>query len=87
VDVLTVEIEHVDVGALERVQKDLDLSVSVHPSLEAIRTIQDKLRQKELSYPAVETVHKNNICHLVFAPLRSRDLLSPAVPNDLQKTL
>jgi phosphoribosylaminoimidazole carboxylase len=25
------------------------------------------------SYPAVETVHKDNICHLVFAPLRSRD--------------
>lgn len=25
------------------------------------------------SYPAVETVHKENICHLVFAPLRSRD--------------
>jgi hypothetical protein len=24
-----------------------------------------------MSYPAVETVHKNNICHLVFAPLRS----------------
>ena len=30
------------------------------------------------SYPAVETVHKENICHLVFAPLRSRD---PAVPQ------
>jgi len=25
------------------------------------------------SYPPVETVHKNNICHLVFSPLRSRD--------------
>ena len=25
------------------------------------------------SYPVVETVHKNNICHLVFAPLRSSD--------------
>ncbi|PWN41052.1 putative phosphoribosyl-5-aminoimidazole carboxylase [Ceraceosorus guamensis] len=25
------------------------------------------------SYPAVETVHKNNICHSVFVPLRSRD--------------
>lgn len=29
-----------------------------------------------VSYPAVETVHKDNICHLVFAPLRGRD---PAV--------
>ena len=26
------------------------------------------------SYPVVETVHKDNICHLVFAPLRSRDV-------------
>ncbi|TFK28596.1 phosphoribosylaminoimidazole carboxylase [Coprinopsis marcescibilis] len=25
------------------------------------------------SYPVVETVHKDNICHLVFAPLRSQD--------------
>lgn len=25
------------------------------------------------SYSVVETVHKNNICHLVFAPLRSSD--------------
>ena len=25
------------------------------------------------SYPVVETVHKDNVCHLVFAPLRSRD--------------
>lgn len=25
------------------------------------------------SYPVVETIHKDNICHLVFAPLRSRD--------------
>jgi len=25
------------------------------------------------SYPAVETVHKDNICHLVFAPLRVAD--------------
>ncbi|KAG8901433.1 phosphoribosylaminoimidazole carboxylase ade2 [Tulasnella sp. 403] len=26
-----------------------------------------------VSYPTVETVHKDNICHLVFAPLRNRD--------------
>ena len=25
------------------------------------------------SYPAVEAIHKDNICHLVFAPLRARD--------------
>jgi phosphoribosylaminoimidazole carboxylase len=27
------------------------------------------------SYPAVETVHKDNVCHLVFAPLRNHDPL------------
>lgn len=26
------------------------------------------------SYPVVETVHRDNICHLVFAPLRTRDI-------------
>lgn len=30
------------------------------------------------SYPAVETIHKDNICHLVFAPIRNRD---PAVAD------
>lgn len=25
------------------------------------------------SYPAVETVHKDNVCHVVFVPLRNRD--------------
>ncbi len=160
VDILTVEIEHVDVDALESVEGQ----VSIHPSPRTIRIIQDKFRQKEhlqakgcpvgvfkdvassvdaitavaqefglplmlksrvlaydgrgnyvlrnlddvqnaistlqsrplyaekwvpfmreiavmvvrsvdgmvCSYPAVETVHKENICHLVFAPLRSR---------------
>ncbi|KAF9460936.1 phosphoribosylaminoimidazole carboxylase [Collybia nuda] len=163
VDILTVEIEHVDVPTLEEVQKAT--SIAIHPSPSTIRIIQDKYRQKQhlsshgspispfmavestaesvraavnqlglptmlksrtlaydgrgnyairnlseveqaisalgdrplyaekwvpfakeiavmvvrttagevLSYPAVETVHKNNICHLVFAPLRSRD--------------
>jgi len=31
-----------------------------------------------MSYPPVETIHKDNICHLVFAPLRHRD---PAVAS------
>ena len=34
-----------------------------------VRSVQGEV----LSYPAVETVHKDNICHLVFAPLRSRN--------------
>ncbi|KAH9887710.1 phosphoribosylaminoimidazole carboxylase [Cubamyces lactineus] len=163
VDVLTVEIEHVDVGVLEEVEGKVPLGV--HPSPFTIKTIQDKFVQKEhlrasgcpvsdflpvestveavkaaaerlglplmlksrtlaydgrgnfvlrdlkqaqeaitalgnrplyaekwvpfvkeiavmvvrsrsgdvVSYPVVETVHKENICHLVFAPLRSRD--------------
>lgn len=163
VDVLTVEIEHVNAEVLEEVQTTQ--KVEVHPSPSTIRIIQDKFRQKEhlqqngtpvaesmsvdstvesvtsaaralglplmlksktlaydgrgnfvlrdpsqaqeaitflgdrplyaerwvpftkeiaamvvrtttgdvVSYPVVETVHKNNICHLVFAPLRTRD--------------
>ncbi|PCH41702.1 Phosphoribosylaminoimidazole carboxylase [Wolfiporia cocos MD-104 SS10] len=39
-------------------------------------------RGEVLSYPAVETVHKDNICHLVFAPLRDRD---PAVQARARK--
>lgn len=160
VDVLTVEIEHVDVAALEAVSS----IAPVHPSPSTIRLIQDKFVQKQhltargcpvsefmpvesipdavgklglplmlksrtlaydgrgnfllrdlaqadealaflgggsrklyaeafvpfkkeiavmvvrsangkdvVSYPVCETVHKDNICHLVFAPLRSAD--------------
>jgi phosphoribosylaminoimidazole carboxylase len=163
VNVLTVEIEHVDADALQEVQATTN--VEIHPSPSTIKIIQDKFRQKEhlsahgspvsqfmgventresllsagdklgyplmlksrtlaydgrgnvvvtsasqvedaigalrgrplyaekwvpfikeiavmvvrttsghvVSYPVVETVHKNNICHLVFAPLRGKD--------------
>lgn len=163
VDILTVEIEHVDADALQEIQKST--SVEIHPNPSTIKIIQDKFNQKEhlsthgspvsqyigvastpeavraagdklgyplmlksrtlaydgrgnfvvrqesqveeaiaalggrplytekwvpftkeiavmvvrttkgevVSYPVVETVHKDNICHLVFAPLRSRD--------------
>jgi phosphoribosylaminoimidazole carboxylase len=168
VDVLTVEIEHVDVDALQEAldeRKTADRVLKVHPSPSTIRIIQDKYRQKEhllaggcpvapfiqvdptpdsirdasvtlglplmlksrtlaydgrgnfvinhlsqaeeaiaalgnrllyaekmvqfekevavmvvrtttgevRSYPVAETVHKDSICYLVFAPLRSRD--------------
>ncbi|KAJ3754938.1 Pre-ATP-grasp domain-containing protein, partial [Lentinula raphanica] len=46
VDVLTVEIEHVDVEALETVQKSYP-NVSIHPTPSTIRLIQDKYLQKE----------------------------------------
>ncbi|KAL1678156.1 hypothetical protein EV122DRAFT_212579 [Schizophyllum commune] len=164
VDVLTVEIEHVDAEALEAAQTT-NSSIVIHPSPSTIRLIQDKYRQKEhlrahdtplgeyisvdaseagvqaavktlglplmlksrtqaydgrgnyalrsldqvpdalaalggralyaerwvpftkeiavmvvraasgevRAYPAVETIHKHNICHLVFAPIRSAD--------------
>ncbi|KAJ3182205.1 phosphoribosylaminoimidazole carboxylase ade2 [Gaertneriomyces sp. JEL0708] len=44
VDVLTVEIEHVDCEALDRA--GAELNVSVHPSAQTIRIIQDKHLQK-----------------------------------------
>ena len=166
VDVLTVEIEHVDAAALEEIQSSTEgKNLAIHPSPSTIRIIQDKFRQKQhlsshglpvsefievessvesisqaaqklglplmlksrtlaydgrgnfvvrnlrqaqeaiaalgsrplyaekwvpfsneiaimvvrtvdgevQSYPVVETVHKDNVCHLVLAPLRSRD--------------
>ena len=166
VNVLTVEIEHVDATTLENLQKSNEgKDFAIHPSPSTIQIIQDKFRQKQhlsshglpvsdfiqvdssvaaihaaahilglplmlksrtlaydgrgnfvlrdlaqaeeaitalanrplyaekwvaffkeiavmvvrttdgqvQSYPVVETVHKDNICHLVFAPLRSRD--------------
>jgi phosphoribosylaminoimidazole carboxylase len=172
VDVLTVEIEHVDVSTLDQVlSASQEKQLVVHPSPSTIAIIQDKFRQKEHlmshslpvaesiavestiesiqdaaeklglplmlksrtlaydgrgnfvlcdledvqnaidflgnrpiyaekwvlftkeiavmvvrtergdveSYPVVETVHKDNICHLVFAPLRTRD------PSIIQK--
>lgn len=44
VDVLTIEIEHVNVDALEQLEKE---GVAVHPSPKLLRTIQDKGLQKE----------------------------------------
>ncbi|GJE83930.1 phosphoribosylaminoimidazole carboxylase [Phanerochaete sordida] len=168
VDVLTIEIEHVNADILEKIEPSLPLGV--HPSPSTIRIIQDKYVQKKhlrshglpvstflqvestkealedavqklglplmvksrtlaydgrgnfvirgqsqvaealaalknrplycekwvpfeaeiavmvvrsttgevRSYPAVETVHKDNICHLVYAPLRHKD---PAVAD------
>lgn len=166
-DVLTVEIEHVDCDALERVQKET--GIAIYPLPLTIRLIQDKYLQKEhlianevtvtelvavpentpealkaigddygypfmlklrtmaydgrgnfvvkdasqveaaleflknrplyaekwcpftmelavmvvraldgtvYAYPTVETVHKNNICHLVYAPARVNDTVA-----------
>ncbi|KAI9027874.1 hypothetical protein DFJ74DRAFT_617544 [Hyaloraphidium curvatum] len=45
-DVLTVEIEHVDVAALERA-RDAHPGLRVHPSPACVAIIQDKFRQKQ----------------------------------------
>jgi len=175
-DVLTVEIEHIDVDVLEQVQSTHN--VQVHPAPSTVRIIQDKFRQKThllscnipvapfidvesttqgiteaaaklglplmlksktlaydgrgnsvvrdltqvqealdflsgrplyaekwvpfvkeiaimvvrtaegrvYSYPVVETVHKDNICHLVFAPLRTRDSQLSARAQEIAET-
>lgn len=167
VDIITVEIEHVDVAVLKEIESTPGTRAVIHPSPSTISVIQDKLEQKTylhangcpvsefvkveptiqsieatasqlglpfmlksrtlaydgrgnfvvrtldqasealkvlanrplyaekwvpftreiavmvvratngdvVSYPVVETVHKDNICHLVFAPLRSQDPL------------
>ncbi|KAJ3838332.1 AIR carboxylase-domain-containing protein [Lentinula raphanica] len=181
VDVLTVEIEHVDVEALETVQKSYP-NVSIHPTPSTIRLIQDKYLQKEYlskcgcplgpfqaieatpegityaakelglplmlksrtmaydgrgnhvlrstdsqsivtaieslgsgsrklyaekwvpfvkelavmvvrgldgtvsSYPAVETIHRDNICHIVWAPFRLRNIdEDPTLPTKAEQ--
>ena len=179
VDVLTVEIEHVDAATLEQVQKAHEgRNFAVHPSPSTIQIIQDKLRQKQhlsshtlpvsdflqvdssvvaihaaahtlglplmlksrtlaydgrgnfvlrhlaqaeeaiaflsnrplyaekwvsfikeiavmvvrttdgkvQSYPVVETVHKDNICHLVFAPFRSKNPLLSLKARSIAET-
>lgn len=179
VDVLTVEIEHINVDVLEEVQQARGTgSVEVHPAPSTLRIIQDKFIQKEHlqshdipvapfrdvkptvqgvrdaasslglplmlksktlaydgrgnfairdlsqiqqaldslserplyaekwvpfikeisvvvvrttggkvhSYPIVETVHRDNICHLVFAPLRSRDPQISARAQEIAET-
>lgn len=45
IDILTVEIEHVNVDAIETVQQQCGLQV--HPSPLTLRIIQDKFRQKQ----------------------------------------
>ena len=48
-DVLTVEIEHVDTYVLEELEREAEArgkKLEIHPSWQAIRTIQDKYLQK-----------------------------------------
>ena len=34
------------------------------------------IRREVFAYPTVETIHENNICHLVYAPARIPDTLA-----------
>ena len=48
-DILTVEIEHVDTYVLEELEREAGArgkKLEIHPSWQAIRTIQDKYQQK-----------------------------------------
>lgn len=59
-DVLTVEIEHVDVDALETVSRQL--GVPIYPLPETIRTIQDKyLQKKHLAQHGVAVVESRAV--------------------------
>ncbi|KAJ8697578.1 phosphoribosylaminoimidazole carboxylase ade2 [Pleurotus ostreatus] len=48
VDVLTVEIEHVDADALDAIGNANQSRLQIHPHPSTIKIIQDKLRQKEM---------------------------------------
>ncbi|CAD7701005.1 unnamed protein product [Ostreobium quekettii] len=65
-DVVTVEIEHVNTAALEEVQSEL--GVSVHPSPETLRIIQDKFAQKQHlmqhGIPVVQCMEINDLSDL-----------------------
>ena len=48
--------------------------VSFHQKL-AVMVVRS-LEGEVFAYPTVETIHENNICHLVYAPARIPDTLA-----------
>ena len=60
VDVLTFEIEHVNIDALEALEKE---GITVYPSSNTLRNINDKITQR------------NFIKHIKFPPLRFKFLI------------
>lgn len=64
-DVLTVEIEHVNLAVLKELSTDPALALEIHPSWRTIQVIQDKFLQKEhlqlhsISSPHSSIVHEN----------------------------
>jgi 5-(carboxyamino)imidazole ribonucleotide synthase len=75
VDVLTIEIEHVNVDALERLEKE---GVAVHPSPRLLRIIQDKGLQKQF-YQDHKIPTSPFFLYANKAELRQRDLQFPCV--------
>ncbi|TIB44920.1 hypothetical protein E3P81_03246 [Wallemia ichthyophaga] len=78
VDILTVEIEHVNVDVLEEVERDMGGCLQVSPSPSTIRTIQDKYTQKEHLMH-----HRIPVARSVPLEEQSADALLSAVSNHL----
>jgi 5-(carboxyamino)imidazole ribonucleotide synthase len=72
VDVLTIEIENVNVDALEKLEKE---GVKVHPSAKTLRTIQNKAKQK-LFYV------DNNLPTAPFSRYAYKDEISTAINHE-----
>ncbi len=71
VDVLTFEIEHVNVDALEKLEKE---GVTVYPSSQTLRIIQDKSKQKQF-------YKENQIPTAGFQVFKNKKQLLQAVEN------
>lgn len=71
VDVLTIEIENVNVDALEKLEKE---GIKVHPSAKTLRTIQNKAKQK-LFYV------DNNLPTAPFSRYAYKDEISTAIDH------
>ena len=72
VDVLTIEIENVNVDALEKLEKE---GIKVHPSAKTLRTIQNKAKQK-LFYV------DNNLPTAPFSRYAYKDEISTAIDHE-----
>ncbi len=75
VDVLTIEIEHVNVEALEALEKE---GVPVYPSAKTLKTIKNKADQKEFYL-------NNNIPTAPFTRFSSLNYLKQEIENDTVK--
>ncbi len=72
VDVLTIEIENVNVDALDKLEKE---GIKVHPSAKTLRTIQNKAKQK-LFYV------DNNLPTAPFSRYAYKDEISTAIDHE-----